>query len=690
MQPAFRQLAPAPPNGMPEPRGNEPRKRKKKARLACNHCRLKRIGCDGARPECARCLKARVPCVYLSDDAEATPTMALKSEVESLQRRLQEHNDFLENIRNAPEDDILGIVRQLRSAGNVSTLLSSSQRRASGPGEVSDRALTRAAMPSTESGIEYELVMRHPTAYPMLEPASPSSTASPIVTGASSQTPSSDRTPPSSTDFYPFCDPRLEDLSIGYWTRIPIDNDLAARAISHFLTTDHPVLGFFDPDLFLQDLVDQSLTFCSSFLFHSVMSLACQSYSANTLRILPFLKAFTDEALRLWHAERLTDSTVTLAAMNCLSVATGWNGMNELGNHQLVADARAMATRMQLLDTPPTHASVDTFDSLNEDEMRDRAHVAWGSYGWQASRACIFPKPAIRFPPNFPIPGDHFDIFATLDNFAPAHPSPDYVGYSFTAMCQFWVLVQEILAVHNMQDESPLVDRAIPSFAEAKYQKLLAWADTLPEELSNDKDSASHVYLLHALYHTTILNLFRPFLAPTKAIRLRSFSSPNSTSRGAFYASVKQLKRLIYNYRTHVPRHLACSAIFNAAASHLSSILVQQSATDPSWRFFFRLCLDYWKDAYRCYRVFAAIVPAQLSLAMQAGALTGREAKLLKDEFMAGGTHHGVVEGVLTDEYVDFHRAIHGEHGATVSELVERFEEQMVFEDFTQEFGELS
>lgn len=216
-----------------------------------------------------------MPCVYLSDDADATPTMALKSEVESLQRRLQEHDDFLDNIRNAPEDDVLSIIRQLRSTDGASALLSLYRGRIGGPSQTSEHALARAAMPSTESAFELEVGMRHPTVYPVLETPSPISTASPMVTGVFSQTPSCSRTPPSCTDFYPYCDPRLEDLTIGYWTRIAIEDGLAARAISHFLITDHPVLGFFDADLFLQDLVDQSLNFCSSFLFHSVMSLAC-------------------------------------------------------------------------------------------------------------------------------------------------------------------------------------------------------------------------------------------------------------------------------------------------------------------------------------------------------------------------------------------------------------------------------
>ncbi|KAF3049590.1 hypothetical protein E8E11_008967 [Didymella keratinophila] len=305
MQSVFRPLAPAPPGGPPggppEPSSSEPRKRKKKARLACNHCRLKRIGCDGARPDCTH----------------ATPTMALKNEVETLQRRLQEHTDFIEAIRNAPDDEVLTIVHRLRSTENLSAAISTYQGRIGGPSLLSEHASARAAMPSTETGIEFEI-------------------------------------------------------------------------------TDHPVLGFFDADLFLRDLIGQGLNFCSSFLFHSVMSLACQSYSTLDLRVTPFVTLFIEESVKLWHAERSIDATTTLAAINCLSVATGWNGKNELGNHQLVTDARAMAARMQLLDVAPT----------------------------DAFRASFFPKPSIRYQPNFPIPGDKFDIFETSDVFEPAHQAP--------------------------------------------------------------------------------------------------------------------------------------------------------------------------------------------------------------------------------------------------------------------------
>lgn len=109
--------------------------------------------------------------------------------------------------------------------------------------------------------------------------------------------------------------------------------------------------------------------------------------------------------------------------------------------------------------------------------------------------ASFFPKPSIRYPPKFPIPGDGFDIFATFDTFEPPYQAPSYVGQTFVSLSKFWTIAQEILAMYNMEDCAPLIERVIPAFAEAKYQKLLAWADSLPAVLSNNSNSACHVYL---------------------------------------------------------------------------------------------------------------------------------------------------------------------------------------------------
>ena len=69
--------------------------------------------------------------------------------------------------------------------------------------------------------------------------------------------------------------------------------------------------------------------------------------------------------------------------------------------------------------------------------------------------------------------------------------------------------------------------------------------------------------------------------------------------------------------------------------------------------------------------------------------MTAREARLLNQEFLAVGRHHCVADEVLTDSYVGFSRAIRNEDGAKMDELADKFEELMLFEDVTQEFGDV-
>jgi hypothetical protein len=67
------------------------------------------------------------------------------------------------------------------------------------------------------------------------------------------------------------CDPRLHELDIGDWTNVDIDNSMAAQCISLYLKTDHPLLGHFDPVLFVSDLVAPSSEYCSSLLVNSLV-----------------------------------------------------------------------------------------------------------------------------------------------------------------------------------------------------------------------------------------------------------------------------------------------------------------------------------------------------------------------------------------------------------------------------------
>lgn len=78
------------------------------------------------------------------------------------------------------------------------------------------------------------------------------------------------------------CDPRLHKLDIGYWTNVSIDNATAAKCISMYLETDHPLLGHFNPDLFVSDLTSKRRQYCSSLLVNSLLYWACVGLSESS------------------------------------------------------------------------------------------------------------------------------------------------------------------------------------------------------------------------------------------------------------------------------------------------------------------------------------------------------------------------------------------------------------------------
>jgi hypothetical protein len=80
------------------------------------------------------------------------------------------------------------------------------------------------------------------------------------------------------TTTWPYCDDRLNSLEISFWTDVPVPSTMAARAISLYLQTDHPLLGTFEPASFVGDLIGHRTKFCSHFLANAVLYWACVSH----------------------------------------------------------------------------------------------------------------------------------------------------------------------------------------------------------------------------------------------------------------------------------------------------------------------------------------------------------------------------------------------------------------------------
>ena len=178
-------------------------------------------------------------------------------------------------------------------------------------------------LPGTHATLETELMVRHPFAYPFLKPASltpdsqpssmgfgedilmdgvntkfsmpsaagttldtdmvvnygvprrgqPISSSTSSLESETSQPPLAPATPLSTV----YCDNRLHNIRLDQWSRVPVDNIFAASAISLYLESEHPLFGFFDPDLFVTDLSVGRSRFCSSLLVNSLLYRACVS-----------------------------------------------------------------------------------------------------------------------------------------------------------------------------------------------------------------------------------------------------------------------------------------------------------------------------------------------------------------------------------------------------------------------------
>lgn len=271
--------------------------------------------CDGARPLCGPCLVHGTPCVYAAQAGE-TSRAALKREHDTLNEKYEDLLSLFSLLRSASDPVATEILQRLRRGSSPKTLLQTATgqdlRRSPSLHET-----LRGVLPVSFSSLEFELISLHPKAYPSLPPLEVSrvdlkllglplagkikpasaqrnrsrvraaTTTSEYTSGSSAKSdhatkvtiqlsvrPSQVAIDPSIVAVPKYADERLDNLDISIWTNLAVTHHLVAEAISMYLRNDHPILGFFNADLFLDDLVKGETAYCSRLLFHALLSWA--------------------------------------------------------------------------------------------------------------------------------------------------------------------------------------------------------------------------------------------------------------------------------------------------------------------------------------------------------------------------------------------------------------------------------
>ncbi|KAM4062337.1 fungal zn(2)-Cys(6) binuclear cluster domain-containing protein [Hirsutella rhossiliensis] len=714
MQKRYRHILPVPNSPGTAAAGGsaqaEPTKRKRSSTvMACNSCRAKKSACDGVRPACAACAARGKTCTYMSAIPE-TPSMLKKRELEALREDHTRLSGLINVLRTVPEGWALDILRKLRrTTADLAALLPSDRNR---PFVEALPRQVLARLP-TQGGLEFELMIRHPVAYPTLAPLDAAgvgatslltcavastladelssdlaataslSTSGPHQRSARGQGQGQRSAPASRTIL---CDTRLELLDISSWSQVVVTSERAAAVISLYLETDHPTLGFFDADLFLADLVSIRIRYCSPLLVSAVLSWACLAYCTFNPEAAQLGEAFFAEADDLWQLDQASDSLPTVAAAQLLGLVAIYKG-RDAGNPYYSLGTQ-MAKRMGLFGLPDSalFARSPIHGKESDTLARARSHTAWGVFNWVIMRSLLFQveEPAAKYPPSAHPPGEptpfrlaHFTASTTE-----SAPLPSYMGQTFPNMCDFWRLTSEWTTVYYVSGNAPILGRVSLGYAHETFRKLLAWSAGIDTMLARGDKSSHHCIILHIWFHTSILQLFRPFMQQLKPLVKPPHTAPDAFPTTVFAASLNQLKHLALVFRYT----FACAmyaAFWHVALMYIANAVIQDTE-DPQWRGYLMLCLDGYGDLFGAFPVAGAIAKSLLSMALRLSVVTSSEARVLMAGIYEKGAHHPSTEQISASFVVDLDLAVTDRAAAELANLNNSFDDLVMFQEFTQ------
>jgi hypothetical protein len=242
------------------------------------------------------CSLLNIPCQYAPRTSDEIFGRAPKHRVQKPYKQLKPHADILERV---PDSKASTFFQTLESSYNTSRAFAMSHRSPCTGTRLSELETIRQTLPPTATRIEVELMMQHSAVYTILEPlekglidfdklvpdhayrssfeaSAGSHNANPVLPSRRSR----QKWPPriiGPNQSRAYCDSRLYELDIRYWTTIAISNDMAACVLSNYFEYYHPIFACFDADFFISDLISHKLDFCSPFLLNALMAWACVS-----------------------------------------------------------------------------------------------------------------------------------------------------------------------------------------------------------------------------------------------------------------------------------------------------------------------------------------------------------------------------------------------------------------------------
>ncbi|KAJ8131150.1 hypothetical protein O1611_g2476 [Lasiodiplodia mahajangana] len=405
-------------------------------------------------------------------------------------------------------------------------------------------------------------------------------------------------------------------------------------------------------------------------------------YSAFDKNAMQYADTFAQRAEELWEDE--ADSCLAMAGAVLLSVSNLGRGKNHDTVLTFARYALEMGQRLGLFSTQPAD-SRPSFET--KEEERANSYGAWGTFNWNVLISQFYRQPTLEssgVAPTMPIPGE-LGLPEVLEDVAPEEGEVidrGVLGITFPALCKFWEITHGARWVHLPGPQDPDPSFRL-SLLEHKYRQLLAWVETLPSYLLRAEESPHHTIVFHIWLHTTILDILQPFVrtAPERRLKLVTFSAPDGSPDAAYAASVKQLKRLIFEYRSRYSAS-TYSILWHSGLIYLANAMIKHTK-DPEWRHYLYLCVYGYERLNRPYRISEVILQGLLAMTLKHTDITADEAQRLMAELKKRGLDKGdksLETRVRATFMVDLDLALTEPHKASAETVAADFDYWALFQ----------
>ena len=314
-----------------------------------------------------------------------------------------------------------------------------------------------------------------------------------------------------------------------------------------------------------------------------------------------------------------------LALMGSRQAGCGRNGLGWLYS--------GMSFRMAL--DLGLHLSCDELvksGQITQDEADARLRTFWGCYAYDKSWSAYLGKPEsipAHLVEDVPWPTINAEEENELwvpyrEETTPSLSARDSMPSSSSSTTRQIVLIQGILGsiVRNLYSASGKGQR--PNYSDMitkLHCELLAWLRELPSHLKvrNHGFSASHllphVLVMHILYHTATILLFRPFISQMRSDCLPASLDPLGECTNSAVKIVTLVKAYKRDYRLQYCHNMAVHGLFTASTIHLVNIVSKIASYEHSARQNLFRSIELmremggtWRSACRCLQVIWSLM----------------------------------------------------------------------------------